>query len=350
MSPVLIWKQEPASPSSEYDEAAHLDATIYNATPFHAFDVKLDTEFETLDSFVSKAQAASHILENLENLMDLDELIKDEPFLLDEKMLPILDDVEPPRAVPVPVQNLKTEYIGSTTDTQYLLKEFENVYQVLDFSHDTLTPPQSPPTQPLLTTLEPLLQYQTVPESKPAFQAPPTPEKQFVDDNFVQINYPITLPTPQPDIARELAVVDELVRTRVEDMQWSSSGSSGPGSPSSSSCSNFGDCSSDDPEWVPEPIEQYNDDVPIKQTRKRPRSYSKHAPEEKKVRKKEQNKNAATRYRLKKKAEIEVILHEEKGLLDKRAELDSKVTDLNREIRYLKGLMRDLFKAKGLIN
>jgi cyclic AMP-dependent transcription factor ATF-4 len=56
--------------------------------------------------------------------------------------------------------------------------------------------------------------------------------------------------TPQPDIAHELAVVDELVRTRVEDMQWSSSG---PSSPNSSGSSNFGDCSSDDPEWMPEP-------------------------------------------------------------------------------------------------
>ncbi|XP_056641713.1 activating transcription factor of chaperone [Diorhabda sublineata] len=347
MSPVLIWKQEPVSPSSEYDETAHLDVTIYNATPFNELDIKLDTDFESLATFESKAEAASHILENLENLMDLDELIKEEPFLLDEKILPILDEVEPPRAVPIPVQNLKTE-LSNANDTQYLLKEFENVYEVLDFSHVTLTPPQSPPSQPTLTTLEPLLQYQIVPETtKLVYQQP---EKQFLSENFTQINYPITLNTPQPDIARELAVVDELVRSRVEDMQWSSSGSSGPGSPGSSSCSNFGDCSSDDPEWVPEPIEQYNEDGPLKPSRKRTKPYSKHAPEEKRVRKKEQNKNAATRYRLKKKAEIEVILHEEKGLLDKKSELEVKVTDLNREIKYLKGLMRDLFKAKGLIN
>ncbi|CAG9827743.1 unnamed protein product [Diabrotica balteata] len=342
MSSVLVWKQEPASPSSDYDEAALLDATIYNATPFE-LDIKLNDELDNLAEFESKAEVASHILENLENLMDLDELIKDEPFLLDEKILPILDEVEPPRAIPVPVQNLKNEFVNSN-DTQYFLKEFQNVYEVVEFSHGTLTPPQSPPSQPMLTNLEPLLQYPV--EHKHVYAQP---EKQFLPESY-EINYSLPVNTPQPDIAMELAVVDELVRTRVEDMQWSSSGSSSPGSPSSSSSSsNFGDCSSD-PEWMPEPIEQYNDELPSKPSRKRTRPYSKSGTEDKKVRKKEQNKNAATRYRQKKKAEIEVILSEEKGLQDKNVELGSQISDLNREIKYLKGLMRDLFKAKGLIN
>lgn len=349
MSSVLLWKQEPASPLSECDEATLLDATIYNVTPFETF-VKFDedSDLEAIATFESKAEVASHLLENLENLMDLDELIKDEPFLLDEKMLPILEDVEPPRAVPVPVQHLKSEYVNN--NTQYLLKEFETVYDVVEFNHGTLTPPQSPPSQqPMLTTLEPLLHYSaSVPvDTKPIFDQP---VKQFLPQNYAlteQVVY-ASVNTPQPDIAHELAVVDELVRTRVEDMQGSSSssGCSSPRSPSSS----FEDCSSDDPEWVPEPIEEYSSVGSTKQSRKRSRPYSKHPPEEKKVRKKEQNKNAATRYRMKKKAEIETILLVEKDLQDKNTDLGSKITDLNREIKYLKGLMRDLFKAKGLIN
>lgn len=288
-----------------------------------------------------------------------------EPFLLDEKMLPMLDEVEPPRAMLVPNNQLKMEYIKP--DTQSLLKEFETVYVELN-SSGALTPPQSPPMdqqqqqqqQPMLTTLEPLLQpikyhhlnhhQQQQQHHHVADQQPQTPysvpDKQLLYRN-IPIDYP-PVATPQPDIAHELAVVEELVRTRVEDMQWTSS--SGPSSPNSSSSSNFGDCSSDDPEWIPEPIESYADAVPGLKPKKRSKPYARTNPDDKKSRKKEQNKNAATRYRLKKKAEVEEILLEEKQLLDHSAELGTKITDLQREIKYLKGLMRDLFKAKGLIN
>jgi cyclic AMP-dependent transcription factor ATF-4 len=272
-------------------------------------------------------------------------------------MLPLLGEVEPPRgavAVPVP---LKAEFYKSSEDSPYLMNEFEKVYYELN--HGTLTPPQSPPSeQPIITTLEPLLgSYHHIP--KPAIYS--VPEKQLVPE---ELNYPVvpiqtnvdipvdnyaSMSTPQPDIARELAVVDELIRTRVEDMQWST----GPSSPESSSTSNFGDCSSDDPEWVPEPIENHNNntsyDLVAKTLRKKSKPYSV-APSDKKNRKKEQNKNAATRYRMKKKAEVEEILSEEKGLLDTHGELNNQITDLQREIKYLKGLMRDLFKAKGIIN
>lgn len=270
-------------------------------------------------------------------------LISEPSFLLDEKILPILEDVEPSRAI-LPTPPTKLEYI-SNSDTQFLLKEFENVYDVVELSHETLTPPQSPPHEyKILTTLEPLLQSSYLPEKqfpvpeKPLLAyrpSPPLPE------------YPTAM-TPQPDIAHELAVVDELVRTRVEDMQWSS----GPASPNSNSSgsSNFGDCSSDDPEWMPEPVENYDAGASPKQGRKRAKPYSRTSPVDKKSRKKEQNKNAATRYRMKKKAEVEVILSEEKDLSNKNEELENKINDMQREIKYLKGLMRDLFKAKGLIN
>ncbi|CAH1180456.1 unnamed protein product [Phaedon cochleariae] len=321
----IMWKEEPASPLS-CDEASLFDvATLYQATSFEHYDVKFDVDLSACET---KAEIASQILDNLENLMDLDDLIKDEPFLLDDKILPtILDDVPPPRAIPVP--SLKAEY-APQQDTQYLLGEFDTIYHVTDLNPGTLTPPQSPPShQPMLTTLQPLLTFDK-PETYPY---------------MVEFNYPpAPAVTPQPDIAHELAVVEELVRTRVEDMQWSTS----PGSPeSSSSSSNFDDSSSEDPEWVPEPVDNLNGEECA--PRKRSKG-SKGKPEEKKVRKKEQNKNAATRYRMKKKAEVEVILHEEKEMLSANTKLSDKVTDLEREIKYLKGLMRDLFKAKGLIN
>lgn len=93
------------------------------------------------------------------------------------------------------------------------------------------------------------------------------------------------------------------------------------------------------------------DEVELPKTsRKRSKPYARANPEDKKSRKKEQNKNAATRYRMKKKAEIEVVLEEERNLQKENDGLENKIGDLQRELKCLKGLMRDVFKAKGLIN
>lgn len=280
-----------------------------------------------------------------------------EPFQnwLDDKMLPILEDVEPVHcipAMPVKMEEIKSAIVP---DTRSLLKEFETVLDAVEMTHgnftpsyEQLTPPQSPP---ILTTLEaiPAQPIYTIEDKQQAVYHVPERHNMLPYPHTplnISLEYPI-VNTPQPDVARELAVVDELVRSRVDDMvQWS-----GPSSPSSSSSSNFGDCSSDDPEWIPETIEPQPDfDLAAKTSRKRTKPYSRTSTEDKKSRKKEQNKNAATRYRLKKKAEIEVILDEERNLLKTNEELEGKIGDVQREIKYLKGLMRDLFKAKGLIN
>ncbi|XP_050309855.1 activating transcription factor of chaperone isoform X2 [Anthonomus grandis grandis] len=272
-------------------------------------------------------------------------------FFLDDKMIPLIDEVQPPRgavAVPVP---LKPEYYKPDPNPTYLFNEFEKVY--FELNHNALTPPQSPPSEPtIITTLEPLMGVSTyqqvpvvVPDTKPQEQQQ---QQQLFPAN--PDNYDAAA-TPQPDIAHELAVVDELVRTTIDDMQWAS----GPSSPESSSNSNFGDCSSsssEDPEWTLDHAENYKDTsfgLGQKAKRRGSKPYSA-SPDDKKSRKKEQNKNAATRYRMKKKAEVEEILNEEKGLLDKHGELTNQITDLQREIKYLKGLMRDLLKAKGVIS
>ncbi|XP_049279175.1 uncharacterized protein LOC125761760 isoform X1 [Anopheles funestus] len=68
--------------------------------------------------------------------------------------------------------------------------------------------------------------------------------------------------------------------------------------------------------------------------------------EEKKSRKKEQNKNAATRYRQKKKAEIEEILNVEEILRERNDKLKSESKELGRDIRCIKNLLRELLKSK----
>lgn len=224
-----------------------------------------------------------------------------------------------PYIIPVPAQ------VQPVQDTTVLIQEFETVFDSVELTHNTLTPPQSPPS---VDTSKPFITLQ--PAFPPVYYQPGT---------------------PLPDVAHELAVVDELVRTRAENLvdAWDDQAQSvtSPSSPSSNSSCGNSECLSD-PEWIPEPVtSDYVARTPKERKRSKPYRIG---PDDKKFRKKEQNKNAATRYRQKKKAEVEEILSEEKGLLDEHDKLDSQVTDLQREIKYLKGLMRDLFRAKGLLN
>lgn len=68
--------------------------------------------------------------------------------------------------------------------------------------------------------------------------------------------------------------------------------------------------------------------------------------EEQKQRKKAQNRNAAQRYRHKKKDELSEMLEVENGLKDKNKKLKNEVESLNNEIDYLKKLMLDVISAR----
>jgi cyclic AMP-dependent transcription factor ATF-4 len=301
----------------------------------------------------------------------------------------------PAEVKPVPVSQ-----VALLQDTQSLLREFETVFGEVELTHGTLTPPQSPPISFYTTvipedtkggeliTLQQMVPIQPIPTAVPTLKVSLTPMVPVIYDTEQKetlLSLEQMVPeTPTPDLVQELEAVDELVRTRVEGLvdigsdlcipePWescssgnvSSSSSGGesegetsivaPPSPCTSSSSGSscgsGEEMCDDPEWIPMSV-QLTAPVCLKNGRKRgggTKPYSRPGVEEKRMRKKEQNKNAATRYRQKKKAEVEEILTEEKGLEEKNAELQHKASDLAREIKYLKGLMRDLFKAKGLI-
>ncbi|CAF4908991.1 unnamed protein product [Pieris macdunnoughi] len=143
-----------------------------------------------------------------------------------------------------------------------------------------------------------------------------------------QDQWPVSIPPTVPDF--EYQALEELVRHRAAQLT-SPIPSGDSATPASSPPSSPRSCSTDD-EW----------------SSCRPKPYTRNV-DDRRSRKKEQNKNAATRYRQKKKAEIEVLLNEEQNLRQRHVELGDKCSDLQREIKYLKGLMRDLFKAKGLI-
>ncbi|XP_078125228.1 activating transcription factor 4b isoform X2 [Sander vitreus] len=70
------------------------------------------------------------------------------------------------------------------------------------------------------------------------------------------------------------------------------------------------------------------------------------APKAKKLKKMEQNKTAATRYRQKKRAEQDSLLAEHTLLERKNMELNEKAESMAREIEYLKELMEEVRQAK----
>ena len=70
---------------------------------------------------------------------------------------------------------------------------------------------------------------------------------------------------------------------------------------------------------------------------------------ERKLRKKQQNKDAATRYRQKKREEAEQIDQECDKLEARNDELREKVDQMTREIGYLKNLLAEVYKARGLM-
>ncbi|XP_058797386.1 transcription factor atf-4 homolog [Phymastichus coffea] len=289
--------------------------------------------------------------------------------------------------------------------TQSLLREFETVLGDVEACHQiasttTLTPPQSPPPilckqqqqqhllqsqAHLLVSLQPIHQQQQTfvyeqqqhqhqyheehasitnlhgqPQSlntsyaillnngnatnEPINQHQ---QQQHVTEQWTAENLSLDPLVHSGDVAQELAQVDEYVRSCAEDVAPSPSCSS-------TSCSSE---DSSDPDWSFESSSASTSSSPRKISstgrgaggRRGNKPYSRPNVEDKRVRKKEQNKNAATRYRQKKKQEIKEIVGEEQELNNKNEQLQVKVKDLQREIGYLKGLMRDLFKAKGLL-
>ena len=67
---------------------------------------------------------------------------------------------------------------------------------------------------------------------------------------------------------------------------------------------------------------------------------------EKKIKKMEQNKTAATRYRQKKRVEQELLSTELEGLQKRNHELTEKAESISREIQYLKDLMEEVRKHR----
>ena len=94
--------------------------------------------------------------------------------------------------------------------------------------------------------------------------------------------------------------------------------------------------------------------VQVKKTPSRPTYFSPYQKEkpakvkspQQKKRKREQNKDAATRYRIKKREEQDSVQKELSGLEKQNVELKDQVSSLSKEIEYLKNLMLEVYKNK----
>ncbi|XP_003707066.1 bZIP transcription factor crc isoform X1 [Megachile rotundata] len=346
-----LWKLEPVSPSGTLSNEIEDDWVLFNDKSVDP--IKNAVEPVMYDDHPTRAQVATKLLE------ELDEWIKEEPFSdwLEEKIeLPIFEELPVSESGQIKPSYTEITKIPQQDNTQTLLQEFETVlgdveacHQIVPSSTSTLTPPQSPPphkplnvnTQ-LLVTLQPVQPLYSNHESIYSVVIPE--EKSCENEASLQWNTKnVSLDPLNTDVAHDLAVVDEYVRLHTEDIPPPSPCTSSGGSYTSS------EDSVDDPDWIIESGKSHSKQSTYTSTKTRQKPYSRPSVEDKKVRKKEQNKNAATRYRQKKKQEIKEILGEERELTEHNAKLKNQVTDLQREIGYLKGLMRDLFKAKGLI-
>lgn len=146
----------------------------------------------------------------------------------------------------------------------------------------------------------------------------------------------------------DLSEMEALVRSRAADLMDSStydddyssvSGISSCSSPSSESSS----VGTDDSDWL-SATKSVKSAAP---TKRKPRS-NRRTVEDRRSRKKEQNKNAANRYRMKKKAEVEILLDVEKDLIKRHDSLSASYAEVCREAKYLKSLLRELIDVKGI--
>lgn len=276
------------------------------------------------------------------------------------------------------------EYGSKLSKTDQLLEEFDSIYDAVELDH--LTPPQTPPEQQIfLSSSEDSQQYtqQSIPDNQQQFifdyqqqstqpqaeqyiylqndVASPNQEIAYVfensnsstvssDEDF-QSNEICIDPEPiirsPADIQLEMEVVDEILSAHSRSQSDYDDDNCTVVSSLYSPRSEYSTSSSSSRDF--EPIKKSSSSSSSRGiTKKKTRPYGRN-PDEKRSRKKEQNKNAATRYRQKKKEEVGVILSAESILMDKHRKLFTSYKDTKREVKYLKSLLRELFQARGFI-
>lgn len=247
-----------------------------------------------------------------------------------------------------------TQEVVTVSDSIVVMKDTNVNHSVL---HDLLTQPitikQSPPVKVSPKPVVPkdlsqidILEDNIQLDSLQCFIASPSGDVLEVPSEIsFDSNSSLSKSTSQDGLL-DVGNVDQLVTSlSAEEVESLLSGSE-PSSPRSSS-------DGTDPDFSPEQSD--DEDFTLKScgggkqkgNKRRSGPYNT-KPADRKDRKRDQNKNAAIRYRNKKREEAEHRAEEEEKLSRKNKDLHDKVDQLNREIKYMKDLISEVCKAKGL--
>jgi hypothetical protein len=253
---------------------------------------------------------------------------------------------EPVEAAEIPESVLNC--LSNSTDTEALLRDLEAMLPL------EATPPQTPPHD-MLTDIDELLFLRSLslPDPEAGVQVtylPPTPSS--TDSN---INSPVCSPYASPTMLSP-PHAPSTPMSQPSPMYAPSTPyavSTPASSPYPASTTSWESDSNSDPDWTMDEQAAGPSRVKVAPPA-RAKPYARTGgrtkkPEDRKERKKLQNKNAATRYRIKKKAEEDVLLMQEDELISQNKELQGKVDDLANEIRIIKGLLRDHCKRLGIL-
>ncbi|XP_017064356.2 LOW QUALITY PROTEIN: uncharacterized protein LOC108103410 [Drosophila eugracilis] len=363
----LYWdlKLEPQSPTSA------IGSDLFSLTESTDAEWLYDTNFANGITLIGDEEAlclneatSLELLSDEELVVEIFDL-KDEECLLDQKEA--LNCLDYERNAYQPIIDVTSSPIIPTTKVQFAASSVSaSLVSASDFQlGDTsslilqqLTPPQSPPqfdasiqtsdssqAQPVLVKAEQKAQCYT-PDATNAAAATP-----FNFNNWVGGS----------EIARENQLVDDIVNMRAKELElttnWQnfnedceSQASSSLDSRSTGSALS-GSIADADEDWLPEPASDCSSPAhaSVEQTltkpKKRTRTYGRGV-EDRKIRKKEQNKNAATRYRQKKKLEMENVLGEEQVLSQENEELRRTLQERRNEMRYLRQLIREFYHER----
>ncbi|XP_032572371.1 uncharacterized protein LOC6618271 isoform X2 [Drosophila sechellia] len=361
----LYWdlKMEPQSPTSV------LGSDLFPLTDSSDTEWLYDDNFANGiiligdDEAMTLNEAASlELLSDEEMVVEIFDL-KDEECLLDQKATLNCIDYESNSYQPninvitqVTVPENKVQFAASS-DAASLLSAAD--YQLNDGPSlvlQQLTPPQSPP------------QFESYKQTVDALPKPVLVKAEQKQCYTPDVTNAVSATTFNfnnwvggSEIARENQLVDDIVNMRAKELEFStnwqqfnedceSQASSSLDSRSTESgvCSSIADA---DEDWVPQLISSSSSPAhtPIEQSasqpKKRTRTYGRGV-EDRKIRKKEQNKNAATRYRQKKKLEMENVLGEEHVLSKENEQLRRTLQERRNEMRYLRQLIREFYQER----
>ncbi|KMY91340.1 uncharacterized protein LOC6733070 isoform X2 [Drosophila simulans] len=362
----LYWdlKMEPQSPTSV------LGSDLFPLTDSSDTEWLYDDNFANGiiligdDEAMTLNEAASlELLSDEEMVVEIFDL-KDEECLLDQKATLNCIDFESNSYQPninVITQAIVPEnkvQFAASSDAASLLSAAD--YQLNDGPSlvlQQLTPPQSPPQQ--------FDSYKQTVDALPKPVLVKAEQKQCYTPDVTNAVSATTFNFNNwvggSEIARENQLVDDIVNMRAKELEFStnwqqfnedceSQASSSLDSRSTESgvCSSIADA---DEDWVPQLISSSSSPAhtPIEQSasqpKKRTRTYGRGV-EDRKIRKKEQNKNAATRYRQKKKLEMENVLGEEHVLSKENEQLRRTLQERRNEMRYLRQLIREFYQER----